>query len=111
MAINGNPARIEGSGTYGIQSERCMYGKCTQPSSATIGYFPGGPLINYCSNRCRKLHLQWDKDHYNALKAASAGDDHEGDEITAEDEDDNGTEVEVCAYGPCGEPTDGANVL
>ena len=66
MAINGNPARIEGSGTYGIQSERCMYGKCTQPSSATIGYFAGGPLINYCSNRCRKLHLQWDKDPLDA---------------------------------------------
>jgi hypothetical protein len=39
------------------------------------------------------LHHLWDKDHYNALKAASAGDDHEGDEITAEDEDDNGAEV------------------
>jgi hypothetical protein len=65
MAINGSPARIEGSGTYGIQSERCMYGKCPKSSSATIQYFPGGPLINYCSNRCRKLHHLWDKDHYN----------------------------------------------
>jgi hypothetical protein len=27
---------LEGSGTYGIQSERCMYGKCSKPSSATI---------------------------------------------------------------------------